>query len=90
MKQLRFFFKGLASLLLCTTSFSHAQIAAQTINTTYKTEINAKFAGLDKSRVPTKLLINQAMEFAELTDYSGSFTSTNFTTKGKPVFTTRS
>lgn len=79
MTQNCFLFKGLALLLLYATSFSYAQ----TINTTYKTEINAKFAGLDKSKIPTKLLINQAIEFAELSDYSGSFTSTNFTTKGK-------
>lgn len=56
---------------------------AQTINTAYKTQINAVFAGLDKTKIPHKLLINQAMEFAELTDYSGAFTTTNWTTRGK-------
>lgn len=79
MNQLRFFSKGLALLFLFATSFSHSQ----TINTTYKTSINAKLAGLDKTKVPNKLLINQAMEFAELTDYSGAITTTNWATRGK-------
>jgi hypothetical protein len=56
---------------------------AQTTNTTYKTQTNATFAGLDKTKIPNKLLINQAMEFAELTDYSGAISTTNWTTKGK-------
>lgn len=79
MSKLRFFRKGLTLLFLLAISFSQSQ----TINTTYKTSINAKFAGLDKTKVPTKLLINQAMEFAELTDYAGAMSTTNFTTKGK-------
>nr|WP_315258208.1 T9SS type A sorting domain-containing protein [uncultured Flavobacterium sp.] len=79
MSKLYFSKKGLTLLFLLAISFSQSQ----TINTTYKTQINAKFAGLDKTKVPTKLLINQAMEFAELTDYSGTMSSTNFTTKGK-------
>ncbi|WP_395076615.1 T9SS type A sorting domain-containing protein [Flavobacterium sp.] len=56
---------------------------SQTINTTYKTSINAKLAGLDKTKVPHNLLINQAMEFAELTDYNGAITTTNWATRGK-------
>lgn len=79
MSKLSFLGKKLVLLLLLAISFCQAQ----TINITYKTEINAKFAGLDKTKVPTKLLINQAMEFAELSDYSGVFTTTNLTTKGK-------
>lgn len=79
MNQLRFLRKGLTLLFLLAISISQSQ----TINTTYKTSINAKFAGLDKTKVPTKLLINQAMEFAELTDYAGAMSTTNFTTKGK-------
>jgi hypothetical protein len=79
MNQLRFFRTGLTLLFLLAISFSQSQ----TINTTYKTSINAKFAGLDKTKVPTKLLINQAMEFAELADYAGAMSATNFTTKGK-------
>ncbi|HMI08553.1 MAG TPA: T9SS type A sorting domain-containing protein [Flavobacterium sp.] len=79
MNQIRFLKKGLFFLCLIFTSLSQAQ----TINTTYKTLINAKLAGLDKTKVPYSLLINQAMEFADLTDYSGGFTTTNFTTRGK-------
>ena len=63
-------------LVICT-------ISGQTINTTFKTQINAKLAGLDKTKVPNKLLINQAMEFAEFSDYNGVITATNWATKGK-------
>jgi len=79
MYRIRFFREVLTLLCLLAISLSRGQ----TINTTYRTQINAKFAGLDKTKVPNKLLINQAMEFAELSDYKGVFTSTNFTTKGK-------
>lgn len=79
MKKLNFFQKVLTLLFLLAINLSQSQ----TINTTYKTQINAKFAGLDKTKVPTSLLINQAMEFAELTDYAGEMSTTNFTTKGK-------
>lgn len=79
MNKLLFLGKGLLLLCLFATLFAQSQ----TVNTTYKTQINAKFAGLDKNKIPTKLLINQAMEFAELTDYAGALSSTNHTTKGK-------
>lgn len=71
--------KGVVLLCLLVISLSQAQ----TINTAYKTQINAVFAGLDITKIPHKLLINQAMEFAELTDYSGALTTTNWTTRGK-------
>lgn len=71
--------KGIVLLCLLVISLSQAQ----TINTSYKTQINAALAGLDKTKIPNKLLINQAMEFAELTDYSGTLTTTNWTTRGK-------
>lgn len=79
MKQFRFLTKGLALLCLLVTNLTRAQ----SVNTSYKTQINAKLAGLDKTKIPYNLLINQAMEFAELSDYNGAFTNTNFTTKGK-------
>lgn len=71
--------KGIVLLCLLVISLSQAQ----TINTAYKTQINAVFAGLDKTKIPNKLLINQAMEFAELTDYSGALSTTNWATRGK-------
>jgi hypothetical protein len=76
---LRFFRKS--STLLCLLIIGLAQ--AQTVNTTYKTQINAKLAGLDKSKITTGLLLNQAMEFAELSDYSGALTTTNLATRAK-------
>jgi len=62
MNKTRFFRKGL--VLLCLLMINLSQ--GQTINTTYKTQTNATFTGLDKTKIPNKLLINQAMEFAEL------------------------
>ncbi|MGK4568406.1 hypothetical protein [Flavobacterium sp. 3HN19-14] len=79
MNQICFFRKGLILLSLLAVSLARAQ----TVDTSYKNQINATLAGLSKTRVPNKLLINQAMEFAELSDYSGSFTSTNWATSGK-------
>lgn len=79
MNKTYFFKKCLALLCLLLINLSQAQ----TTNTTYKTQTNATFAGLDKTKIPNKLLINQAMEFAELTDYSGALSTTNWTTKGK-------
>ena len=79
MNQFRFFSKGLVLLFLFVSSLS----ISQTIDTNYKTQINAKLSGLDKTKIPHKLLLNQAMEFAELSDYSGSLTATNWATRGK-------
>lgn len=55
---------------------------AQTVNTTFATQINNALSGLDKSKVPNKLLKDQAMEFAELGAYNGSMTADNIVHRG--------
>ena len=79
MNKILFIRKGLVLLLLFATTI----IEAQTVDSNYKNAINAKLAGLDKTKIPTKLLINQAMEFANLADFNGVNSTTNFVTKGK-------
>lgn len=63
----------LFSLLLSSTT-----IQSQTVNTDFANEINAVFAGMDKSKVPHKLLLDYAMEFTELSAYNGVLTDTNY------------
>ena len=79
MNKILFIRKGLVLLLLFATTITKAQ----TVDSNYKNAINAKLAGLDKTKIPTKLLINQAMEFANLADFNGVNSTTNFVTKGK-------
>jgi hypothetical protein len=79
MNQTHFFRKSILLLWL----FAIGLCQAQTVNTSYKTQINAKLAGLDKNKIATGLLLNQAMEFAELSDYGGALTTTNWATRAK-------
>jgi hypothetical protein len=57
-------------------------MGAQTVNTDYATQINSTFANLDKSKVPNKLLIDYAMEFEELSGFSGTMTADNILHRG--------
>jgi hypothetical protein len=50
------------SIFSCLIFFAFSQLAAQTVNTDYATQINSTFANLDKTKVPNKLLIDYAME----------------------------
>ncbi|WP_310991674.1 hypothetical protein [Aequorivita marina] len=72
--------KAAALLLLCLGSFLYT--TAQTVNTTFATQINNTLSGLDKSKVPNKLLKDQAMEFAELGAYNGTLTADNIVHRG--------
>jgi hypothetical protein len=67
-------------LLLCFGTFLYT--TAQTVNTTFATQINNTLSGLDKSKVPHKLLKDQAMEFAELGAYNGTLTADNIVHRG--------
>lgn len=55
---------------------------SQTVSTDYATQINTVFANLDKTKVPHKILIDYAMEFAELSGYSGTLTNENVIHRG--------
>lgn len=69
MNNFRFFKKGLLLLCLFATGFLLAQ---QEISTDYATQTNSIFAGIDKTRVPNGLLLDYAMEFAELSAFDGT------------------
>lgn len=62
--------------------FSIVSLHAQTVSTDYATQINSVFANLDKTKVPHKLLIDYAMEFAELSAYNGTLTTDNAVHRG--------
>ena len=74
------FFKN-AMLLLCFFG-SSLLFAQQEINTSFGTQINSVFAGVDKTRITHKLLIDYAMEFTELSAYNGVLTNENVVLKG--------
>jgi hypothetical protein len=69
MNEFRFFKKGLLLLCLFATGFLLAQ---QEISTDYATQTNTIFAGMSKTRVPNGLLLDYAMEFAELSAFNGA------------------
>ena len=64
-------------LAVSISSFSQAEI-----NTEFSTRMNYVFGQLDKSRIPTGLLLDYAMEFASLGNYNGVLTDTNKVNKG--------
>jgi hypothetical protein len=68
-------------LIFCMLSIALMQ--AQTVSTTYATQINATFANLDKTRIPHKLLVDYAMEFSELSGYNGILTTQNIVQRGQ-------
>ena len=70
-----------STLLLCL--FINNLANSQTVSTAYATQINATFANLDKSRIPHKLLVDYAMEFAELSGYNGVITNENIVNRGQ-------
>ncbi|HNP67101.1 MAG TPA: T9SS type A sorting domain-containing protein [Aequorivita sp.] len=74
------FKKTIILLLLCMGALYTTM--AQTVNTTYATQINNTLSGLDKSKVPHKLLKDQAMEFAELGIFNGINTADNLVHTG--------
>lgn len=78
MNKLLFLGKGLLFLCLFSTHF----FQAQTVNTSYATQINSTFANLDKTKIPHKLLVDYAMEFEELSAYNGTLTNENLVNVG--------
>jgi hypothetical protein len=71
-----------ATVLLLLSIGVYYTTIAQTVNTTFATQINNTLSGLDKSKVPHKLLKDQAMEFAELGAYNGTLTTDNIVHRG--------
>lgn len=70
----------LRTILFCL--FAMGSLQAQSVSTDYATQINSVFANLDKTKVPHKLLIDYAMEFAELSAFNGTLTADNALHRG--------
>lgn len=67
-------------LIFCAFAFSSA--AQDEINTEFVDRMAYVFAPLEKDRVPTGLLLDYAMEFADLKSYNGLLTDSNKTNAG--------
>ncbi len=75
-------------LLLCALSFF--SFAQNEINTEIIARMNNVFAPLEKNRVPTGLLLDYAMEFADLKSYNGLLRDSNKVNAGvlNDIYTT--
>ncbi len=61
--------------------FTTVMMAQTETDTTFRTQMNYIFANLDKSKVPTGILRDYAMEFTNLENYNGvSLTDSNYAT----------
>ena len=80
--------KLLAFLILGATSFT-AYGQAET-NNEFTDRMNYVFSYLEKNRVPNGLLLDYAMEFADLKSYNGVLTDSNKVNAGlfKDIYTT--
>ena len=79
MKKILSLLKGIFIFCLLLSNLANAQ----SVSTAYATQINATFANLDKTRIPHKLLVDYAMEFAELSGYKGTLTNENIVNRGQ-------
>jgi len=69
------------AMLALLLAFASNGIAQTEINTSFITQMNTAFAPLDKTRVPTGLLLDYAMEFTNLSAYNGVLSDTNAVNK---------
>ncbi len=68
--------KKLTILLIC---FAFITLQAQTeINNNWKNQVNPIFQGLNKNRVPYKVLLDYAMEFTDVPAYNGTLTNNTY------------
>ncbi len=72
--------KNFSLLLLCFL-LSLTNFAQQDINTTFKTQMIARFASLDKTKVPHGILLNFGMEFTNVPAFNGVLTDSTFSNK---------
>ena len=68
------------SLIFCGISFF--SFAQDEINSEFINRMNYVFSPLEKNRVPNGLLLDYAMEFADLKSYNGVLTDSNKTNAG--------
>lgn len=64
-------------LLTVLCVFTLVSLAQDEINTDFINRMNYVFAPLEKDRVPNGLLLDYAMEFADLKSYNGVLTDSN-------------
>ena len=62
--------------LLCYFCFSLSLLAQPTINGEWTETVNETFSELEKERIPTGILLDYAMEFADVAAYNGAMTDT--------------
>jgi hypothetical protein len=76
-----------AMIFLCTLNNANAQAD---LNTEFASRMNYVFGQMEKSRVPTGLLLDYAMEFADLRSYNGVLADSNKTNAGllKDIYST--
>lgn len=67
--------KKITTLLILLPFFMMAQI---NIDNEWKKSINPVFENLDKSKIPSGMLLDYAMEFTDVTAYNGVLTDTTF------------
>ena len=72
----------LTTIILTLFAFT---ITAQETDSTFATQINRVFAGMDKSKVPHHLLKDYAMEFIDIEQYDGVLKENNFLHRGHYV-----
>ena len=61
-------------LLFCCLCFTLSMLAQPSINNNWTETVNQTFEGLDKERIPTGILLDYAMEFADVAAYNGVLT----------------
>ena len=78
----------LALILFCAFSFS--SLSQDEINTEFINRMNYVFSPLEKNRVPTGLLWDYSMEWADLKSYNGILTDSNKINAGllRDIYTT--
>lgn len=72
--------KGVSTFVLSIV-FSISFVYAQSIdeNITIRSSINSMFSGIDKTKVPTQLLLDYAIDLVELSNYNGrTLTDSNY------------
>ena len=81
------FRKLIVILLILLSNFVNAQTA---INTSFSDRMNYIFQQIEKSRIPNGLLLDYAMEFADLKSYNGVLTDSNMMNAGllKDIYST--
>lgn len=66
-------------ILVCSFLLSSILLQAQTVNTTFATQMNTLFYLLDKNKIPEGILLDYGMEFTNLPAYNGTLTDSTYT-----------